>query len=66
MSGTVVVHLTVGKDGKAGNLQFISGNPIFRDAAFEAARKTQFKPAMLNGQPTEQPFELRYDFHAPN
>jgi len=66
VSGTVVVHLTVGKDGKASNLQFISGNPIFRDAAFEAARKTQFKPAMLNGQPTEQPFELRYDFHAPN
>lgn len=66
VTGSVVVHMTVGKDGKATNLQFISGNPIFRDAAFEAARKTQFKPAMLNGQPTEQPFELKYDFKAPN
>jgi TonB family protein len=66
VSGSVMVHLTVGKDGKATNLQFVSGNPIFRDAAFEAVKKTQFKPAMLNGQPTEQPFDIKYDFHAPN
>ena len=65
VSGSAVVHFTVGKDGKASNLTFISGNPIFRDAAFDAVKQTQFKPAMLNGAPIEQPFELKYDFAAP-
>jgi TonB family protein len=62
LSGPVVVRVTVGKDGKVSNLQFISGPPIFRDAAFEAARQSQYKPAMLNGQPIEQPIDMKMEF----
>ena len=50
ITGTVVVQGTVGKDGKVSNLQFISGPPVFKDAAFDAVRQYQFKPAKLNGQ----------------
>ncbi len=63
ITGTVVVQGTVGKDGKVTNLQFISGPPVFKDAAFEAVRQYQFKPAKLNGQPIEQVTQVKLNFH---
>jgi TonB family protein len=62
ITGTVVVQGTVGKDGKVSNLQFISGPPIFKDAAFEAVRQYQFKPARLNNQPIEQVTQVKLIF----
>jgi TonB family protein len=55
----VVVMARIGKDGKVSNLQMISGPMIFRDAAFDAIKQWQFKPARLNGQPIEQNQEIR-------
>jgi len=63
MSGSAEVEFTVGKDGKAHNLKFVSGQPIFRDAAFDAIKQWVFKPAMLNGQPIEQNTRVKVDFH---
>jgi len=62
LSGTVTVQIVVGKDGKASNLQFISGPPVFRDAAFDAVKQWQFKPAKLNGQAIEQSEQIRMNF----
>jgi protein TonB len=62
LSGTVTVQVVVSKDGKATNLQFISGPPVFRDAAFEAVKQWQFKPARLNGQAIEQSEQIRVNF----
>ena len=62
LSGTVTVQIVVSKDGKPSNLQFISGPPVFRDAAFEAVKQWQFKPARLNGQPIEQSEQIRMNF----
>jgi protein TonB len=52
----------VGKDGKVRNPQFISGQPVFRDAAFDAVKQWKFKPAMLNGQPIDQSTQIKMDF----
>jgi len=62
MSGIVVVEATVGKDGRAKNPRFLSGAAIFKDAAFDAVLKYQFKPAKLNGQPIEQTTQVRLNF----
>src|SRR6185437_6454542 len=62
LSGAVVVQVTVGKDGKVHNPQFISGQPVFRDAAFDAVKQWQFKPAMLNGQSIDQTTQIKMDF----
>jgi TonB family protein len=62
LSGSVTVQGTVGKDGKVSNLQLVSGPPIFRDAAFDAMKQCQFKPARLNGQAIEQNVQIRFDF----
>jgi protein TonB len=62
LSGAVVIQITVGKDGKVRNPQFISGQPVFRDAAFDAVKQWKFKPAMLNGQPIDQSTQIKMDF----
>jgi len=61
ISGTVVVEVKVGKDGKVSNPKFISGPPIFKDAAFSAVTQYRFKPATLNGEPIEQTTQIRFD-----
>jgi len=63
LSGTVIVQVTVGKDGKVSNLKFVSGPMIFRDSAFDAVKQWLFKPATLNGQPIEQETEIRVIFN---
>jgi TonB family protein len=62
MSGPVVVEVKVSKDGKVSNPKFISGQMVFKDAAFDAVMKYQFKPAKLNGQPIEQTTQIKLIF----
>jgi TonB family protein len=62
ISGSVVVEAIVDKQGKIADMKLVSGPPIFRDAAFDAVKQWQFKPAKLNGQPIEQPTKIRLDF----
>ncbi len=62
LSGEVVVEVKVGKDGRVTNPKFISGQPIFRDAAFDAVKQWVFRPAKLNGEPIEQTTQIKVDF----
>src|SRR5262249_7262171 len=62
LGGTATVQFTVGKDGKASNLQYVSGLPVFQEAAFEAIKQWQFKPAKLNGQPIDQTMQVPMKF----
>jgi len=59
LSGPVLVEVKVGKDGRVSNPKFISGQPVFRDAAFDAVKQWVFKPALLNGQPIEQTTQIK-------
>ena len=63
ITGMVVVEVKVGKDGKVSNPRFVSGPPVFKDAAFDAVTHYQFKAAKLNGQPIEQVTQIRLNFH---
>lgn len=63
LSGSVVIQVTIGKDGKAHNPKFLSGQPVFRDAAFDAVKQWKFKPATLNGEPIDQTTEIKMDFN---
>jgi TonB family protein len=63
ITGPAVVQVTVGKDGKPHNPKYLSGQPVFKDAAFEAVMGYTFKPAKLNGQPIEQSTTIRLNFH---
>jgi len=65
IQGTVLIQAIINKEGIIGFLQVISGHPLLVDAALENVRGWQFKPFLLNGEPTEVlttislPFRLR-------
>lgn len=47
--GTVVIEVLVDATGGVACLRAISGHPIIREAALEAARSWKFKPRILDG-----------------
>lgn len=62
ISGSLLVEADVDKTGKVTNMRLVSGPPVFRDAAFEAIKQWQFKPAVLNGQPISQKTQIQLQF----
>ncbi|MBP6824537.1 MAG: energy transducer TonB [Acidobacteria bacterium] len=61
-SGTVQVQITVSEDGKVIDATAISGHPLLREAALEAARQWEFKPTELSGQPVKVQGILTFNF----
>ncbi|HVB58133.1 MAG TPA: energy transducer TonB [Candidatus Acidoferrales bacterium] len=53
VSGTVVLHAIIAKDGTIQELQFVSGPPLLMKAAMDAVREWRYRPTMLNGDPVE-------------
>jgi TonB family protein len=62
LTGILVVDALVDKSGKVTILNVVSGPPVFRDAAFDAIKQWQFKPALLNSQPIDQHTQIRLEF----
>ena len=50
ISGTVVLHAILGKDGSVQDLQYISGPPLLMKAAMDAVRQWRYEPVLLNGE----------------
>lgn len=53
ISGSVVMHALIGKDGAVSSLEVISGPPELRTSALDAVRQWVYQPYLLNGEPTE-------------
>jgi len=53
ISGTVILHAIIGKDGTVQNLEYVSGPPLLMKSAMDAVRQWRYKPTMLNGEPVE-------------
>lgn len=53
VSGTVVLHAIIAKDGSIQELQYESGPPLLMKAAMDAVKQWRYKPTMLNGDPVE-------------
>ena len=53
ISGTVLLHAIVGKDGTVQDLQYVSGPPLLMKSAMDAVRQWRYKPVLLNGNPVE-------------
>jgi periplasmic protein TonB len=53
ISGTVMIHLVVGKDGTVQTLDVISGPEELRQAAVDAVKQWKYRPTLLNSQPVE-------------
>lgn len=60
--GSVKVAVTIDDSGKVIKAQAITGHPILRNPATEAARKWTFKPATHNGKPVQSDITLNFEF----
>ena len=50
MTGTVILHAVIGKDGLVHELTVISGPSELQAAAYNAVRQWTYKPYLLNGE----------------
>lgn len=60
--GSVKVQITITEEGRVIDAQAISGNPLFREAAVQAARQWSFTPTTLSGVPVKVNGVLTFNF----
>ena len=53
VSGVVVMHAIIGKDGHVKSVEAISGADVMRRANLEAVRQWVYRPFQFHGQPVE-------------
>jgi TonB family protein len=62
VSGEVLVEITVDVCGNVVMARALSGHPLLRQAAIDAAMKTRFPPARLSGIPVPVRGTMAYNF----
>ncbi|HVF31084.1 MAG TPA: TonB family protein [Pyrinomonadaceae bacterium] len=63
--GTVVVQITIDEGGNVVEASAVSGHPLLRAAAVQAAKLATFAPTRLEGQPVRVSGVLTYNFVGP-
>jgi periplasmic protein TonB len=53
VSGTVILHAIIAKDGTIQELQYVSGPALLMKAAMDAVHEWRYQPTQLNGEPVE-------------
>jgi protein TonB len=53
VSGTVILHAIISKEGNIEGLTLMSGSPMLAQAAMDAVKQWRYKPYLLNGEPIE-------------
>jgi TonB family protein len=53
ISGTVVLHCVIAKDGTMKEVSYVSGPPVLMQSAMDAVRQWIYKPTLLNGETVE-------------
>jgi protein TonB len=61
-SGSVQIQVTISEEGRVIDADVISGHPLLRDAALQAARQWLFKPTELSGVPVKVQGVLTFNF----
>jgi protein TonB len=53
ISGTVILHAIISKDGNVEQLEYVSGPPLLMRAAMDAVKQWRYQPTTLNNEPVE-------------
>lgn len=61
-SGTVTVQVLVSEEGNVISARAVSGHPLLRQAALDAAYQAKFSPVIVSGQKVQVSGVLTYDF----
>ncbi|MFN2455606.1 MAG: energy transducer TonB [Pyrinomonadaceae bacterium] len=62
VSGTVVVQVLLSEEGKVMSAHALSGHPLLREAAVQAAYRATFSPTLLSNQPVKVSGAITYNF----
>ena len=62
ISGTIIVEVLVGADGRVSSAKVIRSIPLLDQAAVDAVRQWEFSPPLLNGQPTPVLMSVSVEF----
>jgi TonB family protein len=65
LEGVVVMHATVTDKGRISDLKAVSGNPVLARAALDAVKQWRYRPAELNGKPTDIETDITISFKLP-
>jgi TonB family protein len=65
IEGAVVVEVTVSESGSVISAHAVSGHPLLRDAAVQAARGWRFTPTVLSGKPVKVIGTITFNFRRP-
>lgn len=60
--GSVVLQVTIGRDGAVQDAKFLQGSLAFARAAIDGVKQWQFKPYMMNGRPVSVQTSLTVTF----
>ena len=63
VAGDVVINATIAMDGTLRNLRVMSGSPLLREEAVNAARQWRYSPYKLGGKPVETETRITVSFH---
>ena len=61
-TGSVSVNVTIDEEGNVISAESVTGHPLLRSAAVDAARRARFSPTRLSGQPVKVSGVLVYQF----
>lgn len=64
--GTVLVEVSIDESGNVSSARALSGHPLLKDAAVDAARGWTFKPTILQGNPVKVVGTLTFNFNLPD
>ncbi len=65
VSGTVLLQVLVGRDGRVEDVKVVRSIPLLDGAAAEAARRWRFRPALVSGRPVRVwvALPVRFNLH---
>lgn len=63
--GAVKVRVSVNEKGEVTAAEAVSGHPLLRQAAEEAAKQAEFEPTLINEKPTKISGVIVYNFISP-
>jgi protein TonB len=62
ISGSVELHFRIGTAGDVRDIRVVTGPPVLAEAAVEAVLARKYKPALVDGVPTETDASATFDF----
>lgn len=63
ISGTVVLHAIIARDGRIQELSVVAGNELLQKAALDAVRQWIYRPYLLNGNPVAVDTVININFN---